>query len=148
MHSVFLFEQIKKIPVSDYLSEREIADFTEILPAKKAGWLTARFSAKKAIRDFLMENYHKNISFEKSFEKIEIVRKKFQKPICKLPFKINKKTNISISHCGNVAFAAVAENRIDGLVGCDIEKFRNFEYNTLRAFLNSSEVKSVRNAPS
>ena len=142
MYSAYSFKQIKKVPLKTYLSDREIIDYKEIPEAKKKGWLAARFCAKKEACYLLMQNYKKKVLLRE----VEITRKRFQKPVCKLPFKTNRTLNISLSHCGELAVASVADNKAEGLVGCDIEKIRDFKYNILKSFLTPKEIKVLKKA--
>ena len=141
---VFLssFKQIKTLPVQNYLSKKEIDLYNNILPAKKEDWLVGRYSAKEAVHNYFLDNFQKDFKLNK----IEIIRKKINKPIYKLPIKEKIKTNISISHCDGFAVGVISESKKDGLVGVDIEKIRNFKYALLKEFLSKEELEHIKKA--
>lgn len=138
---VFLssFKQIKTLPIQNFLNKKEITFYKKIAENKKQDWLAGRFSAKKAISNYYLSSFKKQIKINK----IEILRKKINKPVYRLQIKQKIKTNISISHCNGFALSAIAEDKIEGLVGVDIEKIRKFKLKELKSFLTRRELLQV-----
>jgi 4'-phosphopantetheinyl transferase len=98
----------------------------------------AKHLAKKEAQKIIKRKFKKNISIDK----IEILKNNLGKPILKLPFKTNKKIDISLSHCKNIVMAVAEYNC---LVGCDVEKIQKFKKSLLREFLLSEELEYIEN---
>ena len=124
------------------LSEREKRDYNKVPSFKQRDWLVGRYSAKKVVQDYFLNNENKSIDLNK----IEIISNPFQKPIFKLLSETKVKTNISISQCDVLGVAAIDESEKEGLVGVDIERIRNFKKNILHSFLTPKELAQIEKA--
>lgn len=126
MFSVLSFDSIKNIPVSSYLSLKEIKHLNSLPDFKKKDYLSSRFNIKREISRY----------YPIDLKKIEIIKEKSGKPYF-------KKANISISHCDGYSLSAVSLTK----AGVDIESIRHFNDNFLRSFLTEREYLAVKENP-
>jgi len=130
------YNDIKNIPVSDYLLKKEIEIYRKKSFLKKKDWIAGRFIVKSAISSYFFGKFKKRIDFKD----IEIVSQKFKKPVCRINSIKNEKIDLRISHCDGFAIADASEKKIDFSIGIDIQKIRNFSYNTTMSFLSEKEL--------
>lgn len=122
---VHMDENSKEYENNSFLSSRELKILSQLKHANgKRSYQLGRFAAKKAFQQY---------GCDKELDKIEIKNGIFEQPY------IDQAGNVelSLSHCENVAIAAVYDKCF--IAGVDVEKIRIHNYNTLDRILTDKE---------
>lgn len=124
----------------EYFSESELREMEKLADGKKSGWLASRLAVKKAIQKYFRETKKKTIAFDE----IEIISRKFSRPIFKIRGKEIKNVAISLSHSNGTGAGAVGAGK---LVGVDIEQKRIFSREFKQNFLTQQELQWLKKFP-
>lgn len=126
------FEDIRCLPLGDYLSLGEIALYEQIPVSRQKDRLVGRYSAKRVLQEYMKREYTRDVALK------DIIITSH--PRTGVSFMISGDTlewpmYLSISHCNERGVAVLAPVPI----GVDIEEIRIFREETLCAFLTHRE---------
>ena len=126
------FEDIRYVPIGDYLSLGEIALYGQIPVSKQKDRLAGRYSAKRVLQEYTKREYARDVVLR------DIIITSH--PGAGVSFVISGDTlerpmHLSISHCNERGVAVLDPAPI----GVDIEEIRIFREETLCAFLTHRE---------
>jgi phosphopantetheinyl transferase (holo-ACP synthase) len=138
--SIF-FEDIRQLPLGDYLSIEEFALYKWLPVSKQKDYLAGRYSAKKVLREYTKREHARDVALK------DIII--MSNPGRGVQFTIfgdalEIPAHLSISHCNERGVAVLASAPL----GVDIEEIRIFKVETLCAFLTPQEKVFLCESPS
>jgi len=139
--------------VNKYFSIEEKKTFEGMDFARKNDWILGRIAAKRAVARLLVKKFslriaHNDVNIvylESGKPQVEILNLEISKKI--IEYGLENNIDISISHSGSIALAAVSIMSEDGCVGIDIERERKFSSQVRGAFLNKEDEIVISRKP-